>query len=104
MPYYIATKLEAWFDRGKGDYLTNHDIEDIVNIIDGNEDLNELRSLVGSVHDFIVSSFKDMINDINFIRSIQGHLGFDSIAEEKAELVVQKIKHMLSDELETSEK
>jgi predicted nucleotidyltransferase len=37
-PYFIATKLEAFYDRGKGDYMS-HDIEDIVNVIDGRKEI-----------------------------------------------------------------
>jgi hypothetical protein len=32
---FIATKLEAFVDRGAGDFLTSHDIEDVLNIVDG---------------------------------------------------------------------
>jgi hypothetical protein len=34
-PYFLATKLEAFDGRGSGDYLTSHDIEDLVAVIDG---------------------------------------------------------------------
>jgi len=34
-PYFIGTKLEAFFGRGRGDYLTSHDMEDIINFING---------------------------------------------------------------------
>ena len=34
-PYFIATKLEAFKDRGKQDFLLSHDLEDIVSLIDG---------------------------------------------------------------------
>jgi len=42
-PYFLATKLEAFDGRGKGDYLSSHDIEDIVAVLDGRpEILDEL--------------------------------------------------------------
>lgn len=34
-PYLIATKLEAWSGRGRGDHLRSHDLEDIITLIDG---------------------------------------------------------------------
>ncbi len=37
-PYFIATKLEAFHDRGKEDYLS-HDMEDILNVIDGRPEI-----------------------------------------------------------------
>lgn len=34
-PVLIATKLEAFADRGHGDFLAGHDLEDITTIADG---------------------------------------------------------------------
>jgi len=34
-PVFIATKLEAFHDRGGGDFLVSHDLEDVVTVIDG---------------------------------------------------------------------
>ena len=34
-PLFVATKLEAFFGRGKGGFDESHDIEDIVNVVDG---------------------------------------------------------------------
>lgn len=43
-PYFLATKLEAFDGRGKGDYLASQDIEDIVAVLDGRpEILDETR-------------------------------------------------------------
>ena len=38
-PAFMATKFVAFGDRGKGDYLASHDLEDIVNLIDGRPEL-----------------------------------------------------------------
>ena len=37
--HFIATKLEAYLGRGNNDPLSSHDIEDMVNVIDGREEL-----------------------------------------------------------------
>ncbi|MCU1328259.1 MAG: hypothetical protein JWN34_3629 [Bryobacterales bacterium] len=34
-PYFLATKIEAFLGRGKGDYLWSHDLEDLIFVIDG---------------------------------------------------------------------
>ena len=36
---FLATKFDAFSDRGDGDYLASHDIEDIVAVIDGRPEL-----------------------------------------------------------------
>ena len=35
----MATKFEAFSDRGHGDLLGSHDLEDIVNVVDGRPEL-----------------------------------------------------------------
>jgi hypothetical protein len=40
-PFFIATKLEAYRDRGKGDIQASHDIEDIITLIDGSSTIVE---------------------------------------------------------------
>jgi predicted nucleotidyltransferase len=44
-PYFCATKIEAFRGRGKGDYLSSHDLEDLITVVDGRPELlEELRS------------------------------------------------------------
>ncbi len=52
-PYYLATKFEAFRDRGKGDYRTSHDFEDVIYII------NNRNTLVNEIllSDTLVKSF-----------------------------------------------
>jgi predicted nucleotidyltransferase len=40
-PLFLATKLEAFQDRGAGDYLASHDLEDIATVVDGRAELLE---------------------------------------------------------------
>ena len=43
-PHFLATKFEAFNDRGKRDVYASHDLEDIVTVIDGRVELiDELR-------------------------------------------------------------
>jgi hypothetical protein len=38
-PYFLATKLEAFHGRGGRDYFANHDLEDVLSVIDGRAEL-----------------------------------------------------------------
>jgi predicted nucleotidyltransferase len=38
-PYFLATKLEAFSERGDGDYQLSHDIEDVIAVVDGRTEL-----------------------------------------------------------------
>jgi hypothetical protein len=37
--YFCATKLEAFTGRGKGDYQSSHDLEDLIAVVDGRAEL-----------------------------------------------------------------
>jgi predicted nucleotidyltransferase len=40
-PCFLATKFEAFADRGNADVLGSHDLEDVINVIDGRPELLE---------------------------------------------------------------
>jgi len=49
-PAFVATKLEAFVGRGRGDFLSSHDLEDILNIVDGRSELvDELADVSGGL-------------------------------------------------------
>lgn len=52
-PFFIATKFESYNSRGGGDFL-HHDMEDILNVVDGREELfSELAFTPDEVREFI---------------------------------------------------
>lgn len=74
-PHFLATKLEAFASRGKGDYM-HHDIEDIVNIIDGRESIGEeVQRTESSLRQFLMNEFDDLLADSVFVEQISFHLG-----------------------------
>jgi hypothetical protein len=44
---FVATKLEAFAGRGGGDFLSSHDLEDVLNIVDGRERLDQTPAEFG---------------------------------------------------------
>lgn len=45
-PHFLATKFEAFADRGNEDVLGSHDLEDIINVIDGRPELLDEIAIV----------------------------------------------------------
>jgi hypothetical protein len=95
LAYYMATKLESWADRGGGDFLASKDLEDIVGIIDGKDNLEKLLQAPENVRNYIIGHFAHLIHNENFKRSITGYLGFDGTAAERARHIVQRIAHVI---------
>lgn len=89
--FYLAAKLESWQDRGGGDFLASKDIEDIVCIIDGIDDLEILLKAPSDVRAFVLEQFAKLITNMNFKQAIAAHIGFDESAVERARIVVDKM-------------
>ncbi|MCH8537131.1 MAG: hypothetical protein LAT66_05090 [Alkalimonas sp.] len=70
--YFVATKLEAYLGRGNGDALSSHDIEDLINIFDGREEIvAELNAVDGELRDFISVQLQALLDDANFEYAVQ---------------------------------
>lgn len=66
-PCFIATKLEAFFSRGKGDYVSSKDMEDILAVVDGRKELiDEMSFTTPDVRGFIATSFRELMGDRRF--------------------------------------
>jgi len=61
-PYFIATKLEAFKGRGKGDFSGSHDLEDLVAVVDGRGTLvTEIRAELVELHAYIQAEIKRLL-------------------------------------------
>jgi predicted nucleotidyltransferase len=75
VPYLLASKLEAFYDRGNGDYYASQDLEDIVALIDGCVEIREkIAEAPGDVKKYLANNFTRLLADDGFVRSIEGHL------------------------------
>lgn len=88
---FVATKLEAYAGRGAGDILGSHDLEDVLNIVDGREELSvELAAAPADVRMAVASAFAGLLQHRDFTNALPG-----LIAEsERAGIVLQRIKGM----------
>ena len=88
---FVATKLEAFAGRGEGDYLSSHDIEDVLNIVDGREELaNEMTAAPAELRQAVGDAFSRLLTDPNFANVLPGMLA----EPERAQLVLQRLNVM----------
>ena len=65
-PLFIATKLESFASRGKGDYL-HHDMEDIVNVLDGRPSIaDDVAAGSEAVRDYLRDEFEALLTQTGF--------------------------------------
>lgn len=75
VPYLLASKLEAFRDRGKGDYMASKDMEDIVALLDGCPDAERrIVAAPANVRIYLAGEFSRMLMDRLFLLSLDGHL------------------------------
>ena len=88
---FVATKLEAFADRGVGDILASHDLEDVLNIVDGREELTrELALALPQLRDAVAAAFAGLLAHPDFANGLPG-----LIAEpERAGIVRKRLEGM----------
>lgn len=76
--YFLATKFEAFKGRGQNDLLGSRDIEDILNLLDGREELNqELLQAPSDVKAYLMKEFKALLDSPNISYAVQSTAGGD---------------------------
>ena len=72
--YFVATKLEAFADRGRGDYQASHDLEDVLTVLAGLDELRATAEVDGSAVGFAVrNALSELARKDAFIDAIPGH-------------------------------
>lgn len=73
--YFIATKLEAYHGRGNNAPLSSHDLEDIINLVDGRDELvGEVARAEADVRQYIAEQFTALLEHPDFDYAVQGNL------------------------------
>lgn len=88
---FVATKLEAFASRGARDFLSSHDLEDVLNIVDGREELaDELAAAPAVLQHHIAAAFAALLAKPDFLNALPG-----LIAEpERAPIVLARLRKM----------
>lgn len=96
-PYFIATKLEAFKNRGNKDYLSSHDFEDIVSILDGRpEIIDDIANAPDNLRQYLCEQFDSIIQDQHFTRALPGHLNYSAESHERKTIVENRIKSIVN--------
>lgn len=75
VPFLLASKLEAFRDRGNGDYLASKDLEDIVTLLDGCLDAEQrIASAPAEVRQYLARAFAALLKSDLFLLGLEGHL------------------------------
>ena len=94
-PCYLATKFEAFNNRGK-DFRTSHDMEDIIYILDNRlEIVKEINNSPIEVKEFIQSELKKIIDQSMLNEVLEAHI-HPLIIEQRIAIVKERIFQILA--------
>jgi predicted nucleotidyltransferase len=74
-PYLLASKLEAFHDRGREDFQASKDLEDVIALLDGHPEAEEkINAAPAEVRQYLREELARMLADERFLLSLEGHL------------------------------
>lgn len=95
-PYFLATKFEAFKDRGNGDYRTGHDFEDIIYLIDNRTTMvEEVLASDDAVRTFLAEEFSAVLANPFVEEIIQAQI-HPLILNQRYPMVMEKIKTIVA--------
>ncbi|MFS8471052.1 hypothetical protein EIQ09_12180 [Xanthomonas campestris pv. campestris] len=90
---FVATKLEAFATRGNSDFLSSHDLEDVLIVVDGRAELvEELAVEHADLRHWVADVFLGLVDNPTFVNALPG-----LVAEpERASVVLQRLRTIAS--------
>jgi predicted nucleotidyltransferase len=93
-PCYLATKFEAFNDRGSGDYRTSHDFEDIIYVIDNRTTIiEEIKVADDRIKLFLIEEVNKILESHYYEEILSVHL-HPLIAEERYPILLDKFENI----------
>lgn len=91
---FVATKLVAYSDRGKGD-LYHHDLEDVISVVDGRASLlEELASSPAALRTYVANTLREMLDKPDFLNHLAGQLPSDAVSQSRLPVLRQRLERI----------
>ena len=89
---FVATKFEAFADRGRNDLLGSHDAEDIVNLVDGRPELaDDVARAPEALRRYLAERFGALLGRPDFADALTGMIVPDDSLAERVQTVLQRV-------------
>lgn len=94
-PAFIATKLEAFDGRGRGDYLFSHDLGDAIALIDGRDTLlAECHASPADLRTYLAHRWSALLHNPAFLEALPGHLPGDAASQDRLPDLLDKLERL----------
>ena len=94
-PCYLATKFEAYNDRGENDYRTSHDFDDIIYVLDNRTTIvEEIKQADDKTKKFLCAELRKIVQNRHSEEILSAQL-HPLIREERYPMLLEKIKTII---------
>ena len=94
-PLFVATKLEAFHGRGQRRYGDSHDLEDVVNLLDGRPELlDEIRAADLDVREYLEDEIGALLGHPGFVETLHWHFPGDAVSQSRVPEVVKQLRRI----------
>ena len=92
-PLFVATKFEAFHGRGKNDYLASHDLEDLITVIDGRQELiEEIQNSDRELRHYIAVELSKLLDERDFQLALPGQLPGDAASQARLSELMRRMR------------
>jgi hypothetical protein len=90
-PLLVATKLEAFYGRGNGDFATSRDIEDIINVVDGRPELaREIALAEAELRRYLRDEIDELLATEPFLDTLPYHIAPDN--QGRLTIIIERLR------------
>jgi len=90
-PYFLATKIEAFRGRGRGDFFASHDLEDMIYVIDGRSTIvDEVQTETPLLREYLRAEITGLLATPGFIDALPGYLLPDAASQARIGTVLRR--------------
>jgi predicted nucleotidyltransferase len=94
-PFFLGTKMEAFYDRGENDYQMSHDLEDFIAVVEGRDQLpEELAEAPTDLRKYLSEATGKLLGDERFLDALPGYVLGDPISQRRVPVVIERLRNM----------
>ncbi len=95
-PYFLATKIDAFYERGNGNFLTSHDMEDIIVVINGREEISEeIRNSDRKLKKYLSKNFSEFLKNDAFNEAVLYTLAPNETGQKRRDVIIRRIDEII---------
>ncbi len=95
LPYFLATKMEAFFDRGIDDIYGSHDLEDLVYLFNYTTDIDtQVLASDQELQLYLAEKLKYITENHKIMSAYRANLDYEQ-ADERMEVIIERFQNII---------